>query len=267
MIIQTADPLGLEPADTEGRDLWGTNGAVLNSLPTRRHRSPVSAWTKDSITLVPEPHTPSPASVWEWFKSLYKYTYMCDIIWYMIYDIWYMIYGIWYMIYGIWYMIYDIWYYMVWYDIYIYMYMYIAPEKSRKMYCSIHMTSLVLFARYPPPGAPWQSLQSPVAAVDLATETSWRKVKPWALLICKHVGGSINGGIPKWMVYNEKCNLHGWFGNTSISSICGNLHVNKCYYVGHVRRTNWVSLHLSESGWQRTKLHPRLSFNSIDLRI
>ena len=135
----------------------------------------------------------------------------------MIYDIWYMVYDIWYMVYGIWYMIFDIiWYGMIWY-IYIHMYMYIAPENPVK--CIVQytwpVTSLVLFARYPPPGAPWQSLQSPVAAVDLATETSWRKVKPWALPICKHVGGSRNGGTPKWMVYNGKCNLHGWFGNTS----------------------------------------------------
>ena len=51
-----------------------------------------------------------------------------------------------------------------------------------------------------------------------------RGLKPSTRKLRKHMGGSKNGGTPKWMVYNGKPYKNGWFGGTPIF---GNTHIQR----------------------------------------
>ena len=51
-----------------------------------------------------------------------------------------------------------------------------------------------------------------------------RGLKPSTRKLRKHMGGSKNGGTPKWMVYNGKPYKNGWFGG---NPIFGNTHIQR----------------------------------------
>ena len=50
----------------------------------------------------------------------------------------------------------------------------------------------------------------------------------WVANLRPHVGVSLNGGTPKWMVYNGKPYQNGWFGGTII---LGNPHVTISHHL------------------------------------
>ena len=58
---------------------------------------------------------------------------------------------------------------------------------------------------------------------------------PFFPVICRkvsmmvHMGGSVNGGTPKWMVYNGKSHWNGWW--LGVPPILGNLHSIYSYHL------------------------------------